>query len=436
MGSAYAAHIDAMDTVFSGPALISFPAFIGACLAGRRPASGAIDGVLSGAASGGSEPRQGEARDINTPVRLDYGPFLDAFERAFPEREMRPALLFETSRGCYWAEKQVCTFCGLNGLQRHYRSMTPANAIQQIQSLYRWAPRCGSFIAVDTAMPRDYVSTVFPALAVPDGVKLMYEVRPDLKDSELAAMCAGGVGALQPGIESLSSASLKLMHKGTTAFSNLRFLKACSCTPLALDWNLLIGSPGEAESVCRKLVRDIPRLTHLAPPSGVYPIMFVRHSRYFDDPPAYDLELEPQDFYALTYPFEASVIREIATHFVDRNTDAEAIDGWLARLNEAVRQWRARWLGGDGQPQARLCLLEGAGPGRVYDSRAGQEVEHDLSGVAQRILEQLERPARVADLAEALGDVPGDLLQAEMEGLVERGWVFEEEGRYLNLVIL
>jgi ribosomal peptide maturation radical SAM protein 1 len=437
MGAAYAARIDAMDAVFSGPALVSFPAFIEACLEGRRPASGEIDGVVCGDASDVTpEGVQGEALDINTNIPLDYGPFLDAFDRAFPQREMRPVLLFETSRGCYWAEKQVCTFCGLNGLQHHYRWMTPANAIRQIQSLYRWAPRCASFIAVDTAMPRDYVSTVFPALDVPDGVKLMYEVRPDLKEDELAAMCGGGVGALQPGIESLSSASLKLMRKGTTAFSNLRFLKACSRYPLALDWNLLIHSPGESESTREKLVRDIPFLTHLAPPTGVYPIMVVRHSRYFDAPEAYGLELNPQDFYALTYPFEASVIQEIATHFVNRNADAEQVDACLVRLNEVVGQWRARWLGSDGLPQARLCLLEGEGPESVYDSRSGEELEQDLSVVAKQILVQLERPARVADVAQALVDVSADVLAREMAWLIERGWVFEEEGRYLNLVIL
>ncbi len=436
MGAAYAEQIDAVDYVFSGPALLSFPAVIGEIMAGRRGQALEIPGVYGPTrpVPEDRDPPPGATLDINANITLDYAPFLDAFDRVFPERDLRPVLLFETSRGCYWAEKQVCTFCGLNGLQRHYLQMTPANAIAQITSLYRWASRCSSFIAVDTAMPRDYVSTVFPLLEVPQGMKMMYEVRPDLDDDELATMCAAGVGALQPGIEALSSATLKLMSKGTTAFSNLRFLKTCSRHALSLDWNLLIQSPGEAEQTFEKLLRDIPLLTHLAPPTGVYPIMFVRHSRYVNDPAAYGLDLQPQDFYALTYPFDPSVIATIANHFVDRQADTTRTDSWLAPLNEAVHAWRTRWLGQDHRPQARLCWLEGEPPRTVYDSRGGEEREYELSTAAVRILQRLERPAGQADLARDLADLPGEALERELAGLLAQELVFEEQGRYLSLV--
>ena len=81
-------------------------------------------------------------------------------------------------------------------------------------------------------------------------------------------------------------------------------------------------------------------------------------------------------------------------------------------------------------------MLEGAVPGCVYDSRTGAEVEYKLSAVAQRMLEVLERPAGMADLARALGDVPGDELGHELELLLNRGLLFEEHGRYLNLVVM
>jgi len=312
--------------------------------------------------------------------------------------------------------------------------MTARNAIRQIESLYRWVPRCLTFIAVDTAMPRRYVSAVFPSLDVPTGMEMMYEVRPELGEEELGALCAAGVTALQPGIEALSTATLKLMSKGVTAFSNIRFLKACSRHSVSLDWNLLVYSPGEEESTYEKYMGDIPLLMHLAPPTGVYPVMFVRHSRYFEDPDAYGLDLHPQDFYGLTYPFEDSITRSIANYFVDRNADVERMDACLERLNDKVIHWRMRWLGEDGRPQARLCFFEGTSRRRVYDSRAGQETEYDLSIIAGRILEALEQPAAMEDLVQRLCDVTGEEVEREMAFLLGCGLVFEEDGRYLGLV--
>ena len=38
---------------------------------------------------------------------------------------VRPQSLYETSRGCWWGEKQHCTFCGLNGEGMAFRSRSP-----------------------------------------------------------------------------------------------------------------------------------------------------------------------------------------------------------------------------------------------------------------------------------------------------------------------
>lgn len=435
-GQTIAAQIKTIDYVFSGPSLISFPTFVEHLMASRQIDCHRINGISSAQSTTDSYDffTQGDERDINTNIELDYTSFLDAFEEAFPEREIQPILLFETSRGCYWAEKSVCTFCGLNGSQRQYRQMTPENAIRQIVSLYRWVPRCPAFVAVDTAMPKDFGSTVFSFLNVPDEMKMMYEVRTDLSSKDLATMCSNGVGALQPGVEALSTATLKLMHKGISAFTNIRFLKACSYLPLSLYWNLLIYSPGEEESTYERYLRKIPLLTHLAPPTGVYPIMFVRHSCYTESPETYGLDLYPHDFYGLTYPFNDANIRAIANHFVDRNSNANIIDGWLEKLNNVVRDWHTRWLGGDNKPQARLCLIEEGGSYHVYDSRSGAEIEHPVSKTAKLILNELEKPARTKELARALCSIPAEEVEREINLMLEQGLLFEENGQYLSLV--
>ncbi len=437
VGVAFAREIESIDYIFSGPALKSFPAFVACMQRGEREACQGIKGVLSKSNAddaGEGMALLGDERDVNANVELDYAPFLDAFERAFPAREVRPVLLFETSRGCYWAEKMVCTFCGLNGLQRCYRQMTSGHAFAQLVSLQQWVPRCPSFIAVDTAMPRNYVQDLFPRVDAGAGMKIMYEVRTDLDERDLAAMVRAGVAALQPGIEALSTASLKLMRKGCSAFRNIRFLKSCSRHPVSLDWNLLIFSPGEEEAVREKYLRDIPLLTHLAPPTGVYPIMFVRHSRYFEEPDAFGLDLQPQDFYGLTYPFGERTIRDTASLFVDRQADSDAVDRWLEDLNRAAAYWRARWLGSDGKPQARLCYFEGGAERCVYDSRSGEALEHTLTAGTVRVLGALEGPLRSQDLVRVLADLTLGEIEDGVAFLLERGLLFEENGRYLSLV--
>lgn len=436
MGVEFARNTDSMDYIFSGPALISFPELIQNIQKKDVNACESIDGVFT-RSNTKEEPSVllGDNLEINTNVQLDYTPFLDAFEETFPGREINSVLLFETSRGCYWGEKFVCTFCGLNGLQRCYRQMTPEKALAQIQSLERWAPRCSSFIAVDTAMPREYIKEVFPFFENRSHLKIMYEVRTDLKREDLDIMSQAGIAALQPGIEALSTDTLKLMRKGSTAFRNIIFLKACSYHTISLDWNLLTFSPGEDEGTLEKYLHDIPLLMHLAPPRGVFPIMYVRHSMYFEDPDAYGLDLHPQDFYKLTYPFDESIIKRIANYFVDHNANTGRMDAWMGKLNGAIAHWRKRWLGSDGKPEARLCFYDEKAASLVYDSRAGQETRYLITPSAKRVIEALEKPLSIADIERVFnGDMPREEVQKALEFLTERGLLFEEKGRYLSLI--
>jgi magnesium-protoporphyrin IX monomethyl ester (oxidative) cyclase len=390
--------------------------------------------VRSGAPpAAGSVGLLGEELDIEEEIVLDYAPFLDAFEAAFRPGEARPVLLFETSRGCSWAERNPCSFCGLNGLCLTYRSMSPGRALASIRSLFRWVPRCPSFIAVDTLMPPEYPDGVFPRLGAPEEMRIMYEVRPVLGPRQIAAIRAGGVTAVQPGIEALSTHTLRLMRKGVTAFQNIRFLKDCSPHAISLDWNLLIGSPGEPESTWAKYLRDLPLLHHLAPPAGAFPINFVRHSRYFEEADAFGLDLRPQDFYAMTFPFPAEQIRSIAYHFVDARRDPARLDPWLRDLCAAIALWRLRWQGADGRPQARLCRLRDNDGDVVYDSRSGEEIEHVLTAPAGRALDALETPRGMDGLcaAAALGAAEA---KPAVDWLLARGLLFEEDGRMLSLV--
>ncbi len=438
MGMTLAKNVSQFDAVFSGPALVSFPDFIGHLSQGNRAACDEINGVFTQSnrnrwpGHGSDDPIGilGDTADIDALIPLDYDSFLGDLDATFPNGDIQPALLFETSRGCWWAQKKACSFCGLNGLQAHHRAMTPEKAITHIESLYRYAPRCRIFMGVDTSLPRGYTQDVFPHLSPPPEMNLFYELRPDISKTEIKILVDAGVRAFQPGIESLSTASLKLMSKGISAFQNIMFLKNCSAHPVRLDWNLLVFSPGEDEAVYEKYLLGIPNLTHLAPPSGAYPVGFVRFSRYFENPADYGLDLAPEDFYGLTYPFDEQSIENLAYHFVNHREDTSRINAWLQRLNASITQWTTRWLGADDKPQARLCFASDDTSWAVYDSREGQELETEITTTEKSLLDALNRPNTNESLESSLGHS----ITTSLETFQKRGWLFEENGIFLSLI--
>lgn len=447
MGMEFAEHVMQMDYVFSGPALVSFPGFVRDQMEGNLEACEAVNGLFTKNnqdrwprgcdAVPEEKPLNllGDDQDINQEIPLDYTGFLDKMDETFPTNGIRPVLLFETSRGCWWAEKAVCSFCGLNGMQMKHRNMSAESARKHIESLYQWMPRCETYMAVDTILPKGYTDDVFPRLSPPDNMKMFYELKVDVTEPEIKILSDKGVVAFQPGIEALSTSTLKLMRKGTSAFRNVQFLKNCSQHPVSLDWNLLIYSPGESERTYEKYQRDIPLMMHLAPPSGVYPIGFVRFSRYFNDPEEFNLDLKPQDFYGMTYPFDGESVFNLAYHFVDRNADTKRMDYWLERLNTDVQRWRTRWLGEDGMPQARLCLVGEGDDWSVYDSRSGIEEETPVSAITRKMLEAMaDTPRDALFLEKSMADVSGANVEQEVALILDKGWAFEENGRMLNLV--
>ncbi len=450
MGQEIAKNVDCVDFVFSGPALKSFTSFIGHCLEGDAEACHSVKGVFSrrncAAPQGGlpvlgQKPKGaeiGEDLDIDAGVMLDYGPFLDAVEREFPNREVEPILLFETSRGCWWGERAHCTFCGLNGMTMSYRAMSPEKAIEQFESMFAYADRVSRIDCVDNILAKSYMKEVFPHLRTPSNVKLFYEVKADLSEEEVEILAAARVKLVQPGIESLATSTLKLMKKGTSSFSNIFFLKNCVTYDIHPEWNLLVGFPGEGEEVYKKYLEDIPLLAHLPPPSGVFPVRFDRFSPYFVKAEEYGLQLHPVDYYELTYPFPKESISNLAYYFSDHNYGAKyflMMVRWINEMRAKFEAWEGRWSG-NGTAPPQLFLNQRDGVSHIFDSRSGEPVEYEIGEPMATALGMMyDRPKRVADLEKVLGYLPGFDAATTMNFLKERGLVFQEGDRYIALVL-
>jgi ribosomal peptide maturation radical SAM protein 1 len=444
MGGHIAAHVEAVDYVFSGPSLKSFPSFVGHLLAGAGERCDQIQGVFSRRNVAPEKLRGpqsiGEEEDIDVPIGLDYGPFLDTFERSFADAPVRPVLLFETSRGCWWGERSHCTFCGLNGTTMRYRAMSAERALAQFTELFaRYGERCSRYESVDNIMPRSYLKDVFPHLTPPPHVALFYEIKADLKSHEMEVLARARVIDLQPGIESLATSTLKLMRKGTTAFQNISFMKNCVTYGLHPQWNLLLGFPGETSEVYEKYVADIPSLLHLPPPAGAFPVRFDRFSPYYMKAADYGLELRPSDFYSFIYPFSEEVLAEMVYYFVDHRYTSlylATLSTWRDRIQEQVEAWHQRWSAEDGGLPPRLHLELAPGEedlGVVYDTRSGSAVRHEVGRLGIRALRLLATPRKHEDLAAHLGEVDTGAL---LDDLVRRRLVFAEREIYLGLPLL
>ena len=156
----------------------------------------------------------------------------------------------------------------------------------------------------------------------------------------------------------------------------------------------------------------------------------MRFSRYFENPADYGLDLGPEDFYGLTYPFDEQSVANLAYHFVNYREDTSRVNAWLQRLNTKVTQWTTRWLGTDDKPQARLCFASDDTSWAVYDSRSGQETETEINETEKRLLDALDRPCSKASLECTLGTNSTEALDI----FLKRGWLFKEKGLFLSLV--
>lgn len=440
MGQELVKHVRQVDYVFSGPALISFPTFVQYCLDGEMEKCSAIKGVFT-KENYGLKPLQatiGDELDINVPVRLDYHPFMDRVSTAFPNGQIKPSLLFETSRGCWWGERAHCTFCGLNGMTMNYRAMSAERALNQFDTLFKYSPACSRYESVDNILPQSYLEEVLPFVETPPNAHIFYEVKADLSEQEVQVLSRARVRVIQPGIEALATSTLKLMKKGTTSFQNVRLLKNCAMYDIKPLWNLLVGFPGEEEEVFKKYLADLPLLFHLPPPTGVYPVRFDRYSPYYVQAKEYNLDLHPLHYYQFIYPFPKETLARMAYYFQDFNANApymQMMVKWIDKLKEQVKNWLTRWHRWDEGLEPRLYFKEGS-RNVVYDSRSGQAVEHDVSDMGRRVLDQIaQEQSGLVKLTAKLGHLEGFNAASEIDLLQQKGLVFNDARGYISLVL-
>lgn len=432
MGRAYFDRYRFVDAVCISEADRSLPALT-ACLArGALDEVAGVKGVLFRTGHHVVDTGPPElVHDLDTlavPDHDDYFTWLQA-----SGQRGSPAMIgVEASRGCWWAERGPCLFCGQNGTSRRYRRKSPARVVTELREAAA-RPECTGVDVVDNVVSQRFLGEVVPQLVgQPLGVPLFLEARPELSRGEVAQL-ARIEGSIQVGIETLNDHVLDLMHKGSTALRNVRLLRWCKTEGLEVAWNLLFGFPGETHEDYASLIESIPALVHLPPPAGCGRLTLDRFSPYFERQARHGFrDVRPRRRYAQVHGTDEEVAAGFAYEFSYLVDDDLLTAAYVRRLSTEVGRWQKA-------DEADLRLECDAGRQTVRDTRNSTDepvTEVDELDVLLLALcdDGVDEVALRRHAAAAL-HLRQDLVVERVRRLEERRWVMRLSGKVLGLVL-
>jgi ribosomal peptide maturation radical SAM protein 1 len=363
----------------------------------------------------------------------DYDSYFHELENSVLQHYVRPRVVLEAARGCWWGERHQCTFCGLNGSNISFRSKAPERIVQEIEYLTR-RHQTLDLIMVDNILDMKYLDTVMPDIAALDcDLRIHYEIKSNLTRESLRTLRNANVLHVQPGIESLSDHVLRLMDKGVSAAHNIRLLRDGEDLGLTVTWNVLYGFPGETAGDYRSMIRKFASVEHLQPPTGAWRIALERFSPYFESPEKGFMLRRPAEIYDYIYKIPKGELNDLVYLF---DSNSAGLSGELEEeLVEAVEKWRQAY------PHSYLLYWsDDDGRVTIEDQRASWPNETIvLDEVQSNVYRGMFRAAGREGMARRLFEAGLSVSQDELEDLlryfIDRGLAFEDGGRFVSVAL-
>jgi ribosomal peptide maturation radical SAM protein 1 len=422
-----------IDYVCSGESDNSFPALVKRLETRQRDGEG-LPGLIQrhGDESRLAAPPE-RIHDMDRLPDPDYDDYFAALRDADFGPRVRPSLLIESARGCWWGAKSHCTFCGLNGSTMAFRAKSAGRVFAELQR-QKTRYGIGRFLAVDNIMSNHYFQDLLPMLKERNpGISLFYEIKSNLRRDQVELLRDAGVLAVQPGVESLSSHVLKLMRKGVTAIQNVQLLRLCREYGIEIAWNLLYGFPGETMDDYTSTVDVIDAITHLKPPGMAAPIRLDRFSPNYDQGEHFGLaEVKPFSMYRFLYPFPEQSVANLAYFFEYKYADGRDPQQYVQPVLDKVEEWRGNH-GGD------LIKRYGADPElMIEDTRTpGRPTYYPFNGLQRQIYDfcdEVRSASAVANFAAGRG-AARESIAPFLEQLVLTRLMLCEGNQYLSLAV-
>lgn len=340
----------------------------------------------------------------------------------------------ESSRGCWWADVNRCTFCAVDPAAHPYRTQDPEHVAEALSR--EWRTHHPLQVALtDSCMPRSADADVVGSLracAESDAWNLYYEVKSTLRRRHLEQIKTAGITEVQPGIESFSSDTLRDFGKGASMLQHVNFLKWCKFYGIAVTYPILFGAPTETAIRLQDMASLVARITHLPPPVQLNRLRMYRGSTYWQmcDELAF-MDVEPLACDRLGYGADDTAIKDLVFSFNYRLDRADAVE--YARALDALREQVEKWQ--TNYPTNNLvCADSGSALVITRMDRGSALMEVIDDPLTMAVLRGCEEVALLSRLRHRLSADERRFQQA-VRRLMDDGVLLEEGGRALNLAI-
>jgi ribosomal peptide maturation radical SAM protein 1 len=423
-GAAIHRNFPFIDYVVRGEAEIAFPCLLGLIAGEPGTDPKAIPGLCwrdDGVSVANRMPDGGV--DMAAVPGPAYDEYFAAFAGAPVCAGIRPWIVLEGARGCWWGAKHHCTFCGLNDTLMDFRAKEPGRVLEELKAAVAKHQVLDVMFA-DNILSQGFVRELLPRIReLGWDLQIFFEIKANQSYSQLEGIARAGVARVQPGIESFSTPVLKLMRKGVTGWQNVRFLRDCATLGIDPAWNLLYGFPGESDEDYEPMIAQLPHLIHLKPPHGAGRVALTRFAPFFDDPSLGMRNLGPARSYQEIYRLPAEELADLVYLFQSQEA------GVRSEMVEVLKTHVAAWLGrGTGRDLA--ALADGDGLVIVDERQRAGAVEYTLPPEAAAVYRALLKGRTVATLSAV---TPGQPVGEFLAEWTDSGLVYRDGDHYVAL---
>ncbi|WP_293267028.1 RiPP maturation radical SAM C-methyltransferase [Neptunomonas sp.] len=388
---------------------------------------------------------QGPKVEMDESPAPDYSDFYDqlAVMKSNYKVEIRSkSLSIESSRGCWWGQKNHCIFCGIDEDAMKYRARSPNNFISLLNEVrVKYNPSIVR--VVDYILPYSYRKSVIPILEnLPQEkkVSLTCEMKANLFPGQLDAMANAGFIEVQPGIESFSTPILRYMKKGVSAIQNVMFLQNAKRLGIVVHYNILYGFPVDTIEEYENLLALLPQLFHFDPPNTSVEVLITRNSPLAEKPGKFGIKNDRKYHYRYNVIFSEEFIR--STSFCLEKycyvfEKQYPICSELNLLYRAIDHQVSDWT--ENKEKYTLKLNVSGSKNVLIDTRPiAKTSEKTLDDICVAVMLYIEKEIRT--FSELREHIICSFQQSEFDKAIEEiramKLVFEEKGRIVGLVLI
>lgn len=372
----------------------------------------------------------------NWDIIPNYDEYFSRLKRHEIAKQITPILVTESSRGCWWGQKIKCAFCGLEDETVKFRQKEPNKFCDEIECLNK-KYKIKKFRLLDNSVSLTTLKHMSDRF-YNKGYLFICDIKVNISKEMISRISSAGIKTVQVGVESLCDEVLKMVNKGASTLLNIQFLKWATFYGIEPVWNFLVAFPGEQELWYQNVIELIPKISHLHPPTGLFPVKYYRFSDYFSKQNFYKLCLQPETAYHFVYPLDKHGLYDIAYYFKNTNLNAENSNHSSLRpttyqtLQTLVDNWIEDF---SKQGAQKLQMVKGSNNCFVVDCRqSGKQKNIPIDYLQSKILELSDKVISLHEIEQVYHSNPNHLHDA-IDFLIKHNLLLMEKDRILSLVI-